>query len=194
MRTTKAVHKVQVEKDKEIKMKNVLRKLTITAILLATIPYRILMLPLVLWNRKKVQELVQELVAYRPLPEGVRIEVRERLTVYKVLLILWYTNSHFEFKQAIKALFKLDSLGDYSGEDRLITIKATPIFISSVRYTFMDTYFHELRHAVQHSKMENKYDLSRAQLMFGNVTYYDSWHERDARKFGRRATKVYTSK
>ena len=175
-------------------MKNISRKLAITAILLAMIPYRILMLPLILWNRTKVQELVQELVAYRPLPEGVRIEVRERLTVYKTLLVLWRTNNHFEFKQVMKALFKLDSLGDYSSSEKLITIKATPIFISSVRYKFMDTYFHELRHAVQHSKMKNKFDLSRAQLMFGHVSYYDSWHERDARKFGRRATRVYSSK
>lgn len=175
-------------------MKNTVWKTISVTLLIASIPFRIILLPLIWWNRVKVQELVDELVEYRPLPEGVRIEVRERLTVYKVLLVIWNASSYFEFKQAMEAIFKTDSLGDYNGSEKLITVKATPIFISSIRYKFMDTYFHELRHAVQHNKMENKYDLSRAQLMFGHVTYYDSWHERDARKFGRRATKVYTSK
>lgn len=193
MHTTKVVRKVQVKEDKENNMKNIWKTVLVTLLVLS-IPFRVLMLPLVLWNRVKVQELVNELVEYRPLPEGVRIEVRERLTVYKTFITIWYASSYFEFNQVMKSVFKTDSLGDYSGSEKIITIRATPIFISSIRYKFMDTYFHELRHAVQHSKLKTKYNLSKAQLVFGHVSYYDSWHERDARKFGRRATKVYTSK
>lgn len=166
-------------------MKKILLILFVAVIQLLTLVLLPVLLPVILVLKKlnKFDQLMAELMEYKP-PYCEVVYKKDSNFIVALLepyLTIWVTGT----------LPNKMVLGSYNSASGTIYIKRVLVITEAQKAKVADTYFHELRHRKQHMTMPDKLYSSKAKMVFGHVSYYDSWHERDARKAGRRMSKIF---